>query len=467
MKAYLEKLIKVLNEDDLKKIKSIHLKVSKMKIFLAYLVETQTSKEMTKQELMVYLRVDDKLYRKMKSILLRKCYEALVPEGGLPLLDILSRYRLVENYKRELAHQEIKIKRQNDSKIKSDFYDNAITYLLRLPFSSQNIDELEHYAKLNLQYSKNSEKEVQAYYHSGRILVIRIIEEFYGRDLKNPNKILILNELKNLDDANKKLKDEKLLALSLYCNAIYVFCIERNIAKAKNEFLNLLNNMTHLDLLPTDFALSVNGFYASSCYLLNEFDEALVSYEKYVTEKNPFFFSQPHLMIRLCELYMIKDREKDALEILELHLKRFAESGEPDAVQLTSITFAKYYLFIHDLPKAFESLQVSREHLNKKFYLLHDVDQRTIEQLYFMISGDMKFARSILIRTLKFLREKVKTKELGQQIKKQEVLSKLFRAKAKSKSLKPFIPLLESVFTGYDYIYVILLKKYCINQEQS
>ena len=102
MKAYLEKLIKVLNEPDLEKIKSIHFKISKIKIYLAYLVQIRTGSEMTKPELMKYLKVDDKMLRKMKSVLLRKCYDVLAPENGLQLLDILSRYRLVENFNREL-----------------------------------------------------------------------------------------------------------------------------------------------------------------------------------------------------------------------------------------------------------------------------------------------------------------------------------------------------------------------------
>ena len=70
MKAYLEKLIKVLSDEDREKIKAIPLKTSKLKVFLNYLLQIHSGEEMPKGELMKYLRVDDKMLRKMKSVLL-------------------------------------------------------------------------------------------------------------------------------------------------------------------------------------------------------------------------------------------------------------------------------------------------------------------------------------------------------------------------------------------------------------
>ncbi len=115
-------------EEDIEKIKSIPRKASKLKIFLNYLIQIRTGNEMEKEELMKYLRVDDKMLRKMKSVLLRKCYDALAPNDGIELLDLLSRYRLVENFKRELVLQELKIK-SNKSLIREchHSYDLAVS----------------------------------------------------------------------------------------------------------------------------------------------------------------------------------------------------------------------------------------------------------------------------------------------------------------------------------------------------
>lgn len=190
MKAYLEKLIKVLNEEDIQKIKSIPLKTSKLKVFLNYLVLIRTDEEMAKPELMKYLRVDDKMLRKMKSVLLRKCYNALAPKDGLELLDILSRYRLVENFKRELLLQEINVKAQKQIEVKRKFYEAAVIFLLRLPFSTLSTDELDHYSELNLEYAKENGKELQALFHSGRVLVIRMIQVYYRRDKKTKSQFV-------------------------------------------------------------------------------------------------------------------------------------------------------------------------------------------------------------------------------------------------------------------------------------
>lgn len=461
MKAYLEKLIKVLSEEDLEKVKSIPFKISKIKIYLAYLVQTRNGKEMTKQELMSYLKVDDKMMRKMKSVLLRRCYDTLAPESGIALLDILSRYRLVENYKRELLYQEIKIKKWSVEE-KRKFYEAALTFMMRLPFSALDVNELNQYAELNLKFAKDSEREVHALIYKGRILVIRMLHEYYHRDKKKPNQNAFIKTIESLEAANKKFKDEVLDAIILFCKAQYAYSIEMNFQEAKILFAKLRNEKKKLMLLPKDFANAVNGFYATSLYQLNEFDNSLAVFQENIDEKNAFFLNQPHLLSRLCELYMIKGKMAAAKEILDNHLKRFLESGEQDAVQITSITYSKYYMLNEQLSEAFESLQVARQNLNKKFYLMHDVEIRTLELIYFILSGDMKFAKAIMMRTLKFLREKVKTKELKQQIVKQELIARMCKAKTKNRSMDRFMNSIPEVFSGFDTVYGIMLQRYCL-----
>lgn len=90
---------------------------------------------------------------------------------------------------------------------------------------------------------------------------------------------------------------------------------------------------------------------------------------------------------------MIKGRMDEAKEILDKHLNRFLESGEEDAIQITSIAYTKYYFLINNLQKAFEYLQIARQHLNKKFYLIYDIEIRTLELIYFILSGDLKFSK--------------------------------------------------------------------------
>ncbi len=464
MKAYLEKLIKVLNDDDLNKIKSIQIKTSKLKIYLNYLLTIREEDEMSKVALQKYLRVDDKMLRKMKSVLLRKCYDVLSVKDGLELLNLLSRYRLVENFRRELLLQEGEIKKQKNIEITRRFYEAANIYLLRLPFSTLSTDELNQYSKLNLEYSKDNEKELQALFHSGRILVIRMIQTFYSRDINKPEKNSFIDVLKELEAGSEKFKDESLVAMTIFCKALYAYWVEEDFFKAKKLFSNLLEDIQLLKLLPEDFADSINGFYATILFKLNEFDLAIKAFEKYVTVKHPFFYNQPHLLSRLCELYMIVGRMDEAKLILDKHLKRFLESGETDAIQLTAIAFAKYYMLSGDLTNAFDYLQKAREYLNKKFYLINDIEIRTLELIYFILSGDIKFSKAILARTLKFLREKVKTKKLQNQIEKQELLNKMCWARSRNKPMGIFTDRIQNTFNGFDTIYALLLKKYCLIQ---
>ena len=462
MKSYLEKLIKVLNDVDIEKIKSIQIKTSKLKVFLTYLVSIRTADEMPKNELMKFLDVDDKMLRKMKSVLLRKCYDALAPKDGLELLDILSRYRLSENFRRELILQEKKVRRKESKAEQARYYDLSLNYFLRLPFSSLDPDELSKRAQLNLKFVEGKEKELHALLLAGRILVIRLIHEYYQRDKIKREAKVFSSTLEKLSAGEKKFHSDELKALHLFCNALFQFCIKIDFAESEKLFSKLRKNIAYTKLLPDDYSPAVNAFYASSLYYLNRYDEAIAVLEEFIKSKSPFFYNQPHLLARMSELYMIKNRMPEAYEILYKHLNRFLHSGEPDAVQIASITFTKYYLLKGNLEKAFESLQTARLKLNKKFFLLNDIDTRMLELIYFIQVGDIKFSKIILMRTLKFLREKTKTKVLKHEIEKMELLNRMCRAKTRNRSMKPFAGKVLETFKGFDTIFGMLLGRFCI-----
>ena len=462
MKAYLEKLIKVLNEEDLDKVKSISLKASKLKVFLAYLIKSRNEDAIEKEELKKYLRVDDKMYRKMKSVLLRKCYDVLCPEGGIGLLDILSRYRLVENFKRELLLIEKDVLLLKDSNENSRFYDSALTFLLRLPFSSQNVSELNQYSDLSLKYATGVDTELQALNNRAKILVIRLIHDYYQIDIENPNIPSYKKVFKMLDDGIKKYNDDRLKSVLNYCKALYAYCIDKNFNESKKLFSALKLNTQLIKVLPIDFVYSIDAFYGTSLFFLNEFDSAMEVFEKEFKKKSAFFLNQPHLLCRLSELYMVKGRMEEAKEILDNYLKRFLESGEPDAIELISITYSKYFMLNNELSNAFEYLQTARKHLNKKYYIIHDIDIRTLELIYFVMSGDLKFAKTILSRTIKFLKEKVKQKDLGLEIKRQEVIKNMCQAKIRHGSMKTFNKQISEKFTGSNMIAGMLLSRICI-----
>ena len=116
----------------------------------------------------------------------------------------------------------------------------------------------------------------------------------------------------------------------------------------------------------------------------------------------------------------------------------------------------------NELLNAFEYLQTARKHLNKKYYIIHDIDIRTLELIYFVMSGDLKFAKTILSRTIKFLREKVKQKDLGLEIKRQEVIKNMCQAKIRHGSMKTFNKQISEKFTGSNMIAGMLLSRICI-----
>ncbi len=273
---------------------------------------------------------------------------------------------------------------------------------------------------------------------------------------------MFLKSIQQLEAGALKFKDNTLMATTFFCKALYHYWVEANLDAAKKLFDQIINKPDLLRLLPNDFSNAINGFYGEILFQLNEFEQAILKFETYAETRNPYFYYQPNLLSQLAELYMITNRMADAKKILDNDLNRFLESGESEAVQITSITYTKYFLINNELTEAFKQLQTATRNLNKKFYLIYDVEIRTLELVYFILSGEIKFAKSILARTLKFLREKAKTKLLKSQIEKQEILSKMCKAKAKNKDIKIFVQPIQKVFNGYSTINSILLTRYCI-----
>ena len=471
MKAYLEKLIHVVDDQHLDKLKSMKMKTSKLRKLLDCLISERDTGGKTRKELLEYLEVDDRLLRKMKSVLLRRCYEELVPGEGLPLLDLLSRYRLQENFERQLLIEEKKIRRKSNEKTKEEFYGMALTFMVRMPFSSANLDGLEKISLQILKYAKGDEKELLSLKNLAMILTVRMIREFFNRDKKATANDDFKKTIDQISLGAKVHNDRALEVFEHFIRAVHSYMVKLDYYEAEKLFSSLYKDKERLKLLPVDFANSVCGMAASSLYFTNRFEESVNIFEDNIRDKNVFFLNHPHLLMRLTEVYMITGRMDDAYEILSKHLKRFLDTGEPDAVQIAAIVYTKYYLLLGDSQSAFDYLQIVRNNLNKKFFLIHDLDTRMLEIIYFILNGDLKFAKSIIVRALKFVREKKKSKEVPKYAEGFELLHNLVIAEMKGRPLNHFVQEANNIFSGSDTIFGILISRYCnnelINQQAS
>ena len=180
MKNYLEKLVKVVNEDDWNKLKAMDLKTSKLKDYLNILLDNRNHDFPSNKELLTRLKIGDNLHRKMKSVLLNKCYETLAPEGGLQLLDILSRYRLYENFTRELERQEKEIIKKKTVKDRKAFYYYAFHDLRRLPYSMVDITMIEEYGKKYVQTLEPEAMPEEEVATMLKVLAIKILKSFFN-----------------------------------------------------------------------------------------------------------------------------------------------------------------------------------------------------------------------------------------------------------------------------------------------
>ncbi len=459
MKQYLENLIRVVNDEDWEKLKKIELKTSKLKDMLHILLDNRIKGFPSNHQIQDQLKIDDKLHRKMKSVLLVKCYNALAPEGSIKLLDLLSRYRLYHHFIRELEKQEKTIN-ENTLNERHQFYEFAFQGLHRLPYSLTNIDQLKKYGDKYLKNVVNKELYEQTLIIQLKILTYKVLKQFF-RMQKAEHSDYLFRELLEIRNSIDKKSTVTLEALYHLAAGMFYYYTKADYNQSLSHLLHTKKILTKETTgLKYEERESVEVFIALTYYQTGKFTEALNILLE--TEKTfpTILKTQTHVINRMIELHLIHENLKEAKTLLDNKMKRFLDITENDSAALASVSYMKYYLLKDDLNNAFVYLTKSREFLNKKSFVNHEIEVRILEIIYFMYNDDFAFAAILTKRGIKFLNEKTNRIKIKLNLEKFKVLLEICRVTDRNNP--PEQKILDDInqkFKGYSYLIGKLILK--------
>lgn len=334
MKNYLESLIKVINEDDWQKLNALELKTSKLKDFLHILLDNRSTEIPSNAEMQAKLNIDDKLHRKMKSVLLAKCYETLVPEGGIKLLELLSRYRLHDHFIRELEKQEKSVRRKS-RKEKQKFYFYAFHGFRRLPISLVTVDQYKDYGNRLLEVVDKKDLPERTLIIQIRIFTVKVLQFYFNMEETETLK----EELYKLEESVSRINTVTLQILISLTKGMYYYYAKNDYEKSLNSLLNARKLLSKEDNKCTyDEKCMIEIFIGLNYYQTNKFQEALEVLLEAKTNYPAMMKTQTHVISHIVSLQMILGNMKEAKLLLNNLIKRFLNISESDSSEIVSIS---------------------------------------------------------------------------------------------------------------------------------
>lgn len=350
------------------------------------------------------LSITDTHYYKINSVLLRKCYQELVPAQGLELLQYLKIKNLFSLLRHEILTQDKKSAAKKNAKEQEVFYLGCFHYFIDFPYKFYDKKMTDAFGEKYLRSKTRSSESDKLYvqYHKLFSDVNRLAAK------KNPQKALGLTA-DDLHAFEKKLSgtEHHLATYYLYRS----FCSYYTYYEKNNEKLieYLKKAISLKDKISFFFPINIGQFlqllYADALFHNNKIKEAEEIYTKAfkdgVSENMYGYYYH-------CEQYtlvsIILKRYEQSQQFLNKVFQPCIDNRMDIHATRGAMCFVKLYLSNGDLKQASSYLNIAKNINEKTFYLPFDVQLRVLENIYFFLKRDHEFAMQLANRNIKFLR---------------------------------------------------------------
>lgn len=459
--SHLQDFLNVLTPAELAKVSKeriIGVEKSVLDIFLINRNKTESNAE----EISAKLGITHTHYYKICSMLLDKIYTGLIPQRGYDLMLFLSQKDLYGHFTHEVLLFEKTIDQQKDLN-KEEFYYNVFMLLQKVSAADMDEELLIKYGKKYLDNKKNKTE--------GDELMVRscILNTKLTLLKATKKKVEIAHEIaKELLDIEKKLEHSKHPKGSYYLNkALSTYYHQtvgepENVIKYQEKNIALYNN--HKDMF--DFSLLVQSKcrIAEMQYMNSNYEQAFDSYTKIFDEYKEELESDFYHQSRYAQLAIITEKDQKAIEIIDHYFGVYVEGKKQGPGTMGALLYAKYYLF-KDAEQSNKYTQIAKRLINKTVFVQYEYEIRMLENIYFALTDDLKTARTLVKRNLKFMYSKGLTLRnsdliyvmvLLQEIVKPHFASYRFGVRLKAK----YLSLQKSYAIIYGKIITILIDKY-------
>ncbi len=460
MKFYLEQLINALHDSDIELLKAMDLKKSKIKNFLEVLIESRQETISREEEIKIRLTLDSNSYRKMKAVLLSKCIKALVPEGGIKLLEFLGRYGLSELFIREA--DKLIASMENSTKVsaseKAAIYKECYLGSTRLPYSLFDEDKLKNYEKGFLENYLNPDKVIVFNVLKLNGVFVRIIQTFYSMKVSEKNYQYFKNELSAIEQELKNINSER---INVFIDGIYAvldFYYQKMSPDIKNRLEKILDRYLALKGQQTDDEIFTIRFYLAYYETMtSNYAKSVELFSKLENDFDDLFKYAPKIIFRYTLALAINGEIGRMKEVADKYLKKYLQSYDPDAKVITCVAYLVYHLLKNELDKANEYVTIFQNSINRKALLSFDIAVRIFQVVLYYQRGDEKFSEQQFGKFLRYSQDRVDVSGIQRLVEMNKVLRSNFIQHLQKKiSLSEFEENLTKLLKGNQAVLSVL-----------
>ena len=403
--SQLHTFLNVLQNSELVKIKRGRL-IGKEKRVFDFLLSYRHKELPHLEQIVSELDVSGNHYYKICSVIIDKFYELLVPEKGYELLYLLNRKGLYNLFTHELLMQEKALKSPNvKPEYIQKFYFNAFNLLQRVSAIDLNEDLILSYGNKYL-HSIVVKREDDQYYVRCSFLATRLfLLKATKKDIEVSASIL-----KELQKIEKLLQNSNHFSARFQLNRAMSVYYNHSVNEPEEVIKYINNNIDLMNSKPSAFKEEelplAKCKIAEMEYNRSHFEVSYKMYsaifEEYAEQLTNDFYHHA----KFVQLALILNKFDKAEELIGQHFLVFLESKQPGTGTMASLLYAKLYLFKDPLNGANKYIQSAKKLINKSFYLQYEFEVRILENIYLILSDDIKSAKSALKKNLKFMNSK-------------------------------------------------------------
>lgn len=343
---------------------------------------------------------------KLQSVLLRKCYTAMIPDGGIKLIrHLCARYTLSKHLHKEVAHQFKTLYPVLPIKEQHVYYESLMSIFLSMPLYDSNEKLLLRLLREYITILPREERAVQRSIYMSQIQSARISRLAGAMTLQKDrtDKKLERILLKGYDNACtlSSPKAQVYADITLYD---YYAAIESDMQ------INHIKRATRTSELIADFSSfekqKIHTNYATALYQVSsDFESARREYESllnlYPESKNNIYPAAKYIQVCL-----ILSRYDEAKAILNSTFAPLLNHSRHTIAANAALNYAKYYTMIHNYTLALEMIHKGMTLLKKKLYVQYEIEFRNLQTVVFVMQNDREVALATIERNLKYLRSK-------------------------------------------------------------
>lgn len=350
------------------------------------------------------LKITDAHYYKINSILLRKCYQTLVPAEGVELLNYLKNKNLFTLLRHEILFQDKKMNADKDKKDQEKFYLACFHFLIDFPYRFYDKKLTNTFGEKYLE-KKSKGTESDKLYVKFHILFADM-NRMAAR--KNPKKSIGIS-------ISDLLKHEKELQGSMHHLATYYLL--RSICSYYSYYDNnpekvieyiqkamaLKEKIAYF--FPIDIGVFLQLLYADALFSNNKITEAETIYStvfKAGVDKDMYgyyFHCEQYVLVMV-----IRKKFAQAQNFLDKVFQPCIDSRLDIYATRGAMCYVKLFLSSGELKSALNYLNIAKVINEKTFYLPFDVQLRVLENIYFFLKRDYEFSYQLASRNIKFLK---------------------------------------------------------------